>query len=694
MNDRPTNLTLVAAEVTRRTFLAHNPFRLLTSAATVQEFKAQILRGIFSPREKDGVRAVLDPNFVPFLRRSSHGLLVLLATLIFFSCLTYADDEQPKKAFFLPKNPTAAAYVLGRLSNKELTEAPRSEFVYVALLQRKGLERKYRVEALEGLAKVRSTDTLTELIGGIVELDKKGDESEPVVRELAVLLLQSKPAELSAKRGDLEKLTSEAQLSLTRQIGFAALVTADGSSDKTWQQVASDSAKLAELLLSVPLIRDANLRAGLYPKVEPLLHQTDPAEVRRAAIAAMVALPGHDAETFNTLASLVKAGTERPTAIVSLQRIPRKSWPKDQAETLIQSLLGYLQSVPVDKRTEPDVISAFQFASDLAGLLPPEKAATVARTLRGIGVSVFVIRAIPEQMLYDKTLIVAEAGKPVEIILINDDAMPHNLVVTMPGAIEEVGVAAEKMPPEPDAQGRLYTPDSPKVLHASKLVDPGQQTKLSFIAPTESGDYQYVCTFPGHWRRMNGTLAVVKDVEAYLASHAASSRPKMTEWKIDDVASDLAKAGAGRNFERGKDLFTKLACASCHKLGPAGVNYGPDLTDTFKQHHNNRAEVLRQILEPSLVVSNRYQNVQFEMKNGDELLGMIVKDNGESLVVQLGPSDALIQTLKKTDIKSQQPQNSSPMPLGLLNVLSKEEIFDLLAYLESGGKPQPHEHHP
>ena len=232
------------------------------------------------------------------------------------------------------------------------------------------------------------------------------------------------------------------------------------------------------------------------------------------------------------------------------------------------------------------------------------------------------------------------------------------------------------------------------MLFATKLVEPGQQTKLSFVAPESPGDYQYVCTFPGHWRRMVGTLTVVQDVEAYLASHAALAPPKMTEWKVDDLAPDLMKVSSGQNLAQGKELFTKLACAGCHKLGPAGLNYGPDLTDLFTRYQTNRADVLRQILEPSLVISNRYQNFQFEMKNGDELLGLIVKEDGETLTVQTGPSDALIQTFKKSDLKTQQPQTSSPMPMGLLNQLSKAEIFDLLAYLESGGKLPAHEHQP
>jgi len=604
-----------------------------------------------------------------------------------------AADEPPRKTLFLPKSPRAAAYVLGRLSNKELTEAPRSEFVYVALLERKGLERKYRLEALEGLAKIRNTDTLIELIGGINALDRKGEESEPVLTDLATPLLQAKTADLVAQRANLAKLATESQLALSRQVGYAALATADGSVDPIWRQTEADSARLADLLLSIPLIRDANLRAALYPKVEPLLRKADPAEVRRAAITAISAAPGHDAETFNTLSALVKSGIELPAAVASLQRLPKRAWPRDQAEPLIESLAAYLRSVPVDKRTEPDAVSAFQFATDLATLLPPEKAAAFGKKIRALGPSVFIVRTLPEQMLYDKALIVVEIGKPVEIILQNDDAMQHNLVLVTPGALEEIGQAAEKMLPEPDANLRLYVPQSPKVLQATRLLDPGQQAKLAFTAPDEPGDYPYLCTYPGHWRRMVGTLAVTRDVEAYLASHA-EAQPKITEWKLDDLAPDLAQLGRSRNLESGKEFFTKLACAQCHKLGGQGYAYGPELTDVFKRYNNNRAEVLRQILEPSRVIADRYRNHQLELKNGDELFGMIVKEDADTLTLQTGPSDALIRTLKKSDIKDRQPQSSSTMPIGLLNTLSKDQILDLLAFLESGGNgpAQGHRH--
>ncbi len=656
------------------------------------KFKGRPESFSLSRGERAGVRASVTSTFKTRSLQLAKFPRVVLTCLLAATLVSSGAEESPsKKEFFLPKSPVAAAYYLGRLSNKELIEAPRSEFVYVALLQRKGLERKYRIEALEGLAKVHNTDTLTELIGGLAELDKKGEASEAVLRDLSGILLQSKPANLTAKREALEKLTADAQLPLTRQIAYAGLITADGSVEKLWSKAEPEPANLSDLLLSIPLVRDANLRAALYPKIEPLLHKAEPAEVRRAAITAIVGVPGHDVETFNTLAALVRSGTERGAAVASLQKVPRKSWPKEQAEPLLESLMAYLKDVPVDQRTEPEALSAFQFATDLAGLLPPEKASVVGKTLRALGVSVFVIRTVPEQMLYDKTLIVVEAGKPVEIILINDDQMPHNMLVVSPGAAEEIGTAAEKMQPEPDAQGRLYVPESAKVLHATRMVDPGARTKLSFTAPDEPGDYQYVCTFPGHWRRMLGTLAVVKDVEAYLATHAATA-PKITEWKVEDLAADLAAAGLGRNIGRGRDIFTKLACASCHKFGADGVNYGPELTDVLKRYSNDRVELLRQIIEPSLAITNRYRNYEFELNDGESVFGMVVKEDGETLTVQTGPSDTLIQTLKKSDFRTQRPQNTSLMPVALLNTLSKEEILDLLAFIESGHNSQPNAH--
>ncbi len=602
-----------------------------------------------------------------------------------------AAQEAPKK-FYLPKNPTAAAYILGRLSNKDLVEAPRSEFVYVALLQRPGLERKYRVEALNGLAKERKTSVAEELVRALRELDGKGEKSAQVLSELGTIVTQTSPEELASQRAGFETLAGEAALALTRQIADAALVTAAGSADAIWAAKANDPAKLSDLIESIPLWRNPALRQAQFQKVKSLLDRKDAPELQKAATIALSSIPGHDVEIFHLLAGLVGSGVEAPTAIRSLQQIPRKSWPKEEAAALLNNVINYLKNVPVDQRTEPDAIAAVQFGNDLASLLPADQARTAGKELRNLGVAVFVIRTIPEQMLYDKTRLVLEAGKPVVIYLKNEDSMPHNIVVVQPGAVEEVGTAAEKMALEADAEGRLYIPNSSKILQATKLVEPGQQAKLAFTAPEEPGEYEYVCTFPGHWRRMTGKMVVVKDVDEYLATHNAPAEPKITEWKVEDFSGKLENLDAGRNLMAGKELFTKLACVQCHKLGAEGNSYGPELTTVFTRYQNNPAEVLRQILEPSLKIEDRYRTYNFDTKDGETVTGMVVKEEPDAVIVQSGPSEALIQTIKKSEIKAKQAQATSPMPLGLLATLDQEQILDLLAYVKSGGKAEPHQH--
>jgi len=603
-----------------------------------------------------------------------------------------AQERSLTNRFFLPQNPVAAAYVLGRLSNQELIAAPRSEFVYVALLERKGLDHKYRVEALEGLSKIRKTDSLTELVRGLDGLDKKGEEATETIRDLGQMLMRFKAEELAVKRTALETLATESQLSLTRQIGIAAAVTAEQSFEARWNLAATNANNFADLLLAVTLVPSAQLRSKLYGRVDELVRTATSSEVKRGAMTALVAIPGHDAESFKTLAGIVQTGPEQEAAIASLLRIPQKAWPKELVGPLATNLVTYLQNIPADERTSPAFASALQLATEAATLLPEDRSRNMTRTLRGLGPAVFVIHAVYEQMRFDKQLLVVEPGKPVAITLQNDDAMPHNVAILMPGTLEEIGQTAEKMPAEPDAEGRMYVPTSTKVLHATKLVPPGQTVQLAFTAPAEPGEYPFVCTFPGHWRRMVGTLAVTGDVDAYLVAHA-SQEPRITEWKLADLAPELGKVTPGRDLITGKELFARLACIQCHKLGEQGYAYGPNLTDVFTRYKSNRATVLEQILEPSKIIDDRYRNFSFDLKDSDPLTGMVLKEDAEAVTIQTGPADSLVQVLKKSDILKRSPQASSPMPVGLLNALSKEQILDLLAYVEYGANSPEHHHH-
>jgi azurin len=114
-----------------------------------------------------------------------------------------------------------------------------------------------------------------------------------------------------------------------------------------------------------------------------------------------------------------------------------------------------------------------------------------------------------------------EAGKPFEVIFINADAIPHNLVFVQPTTMQAVAEAVQTQAPDKlDSKGRSYVPENdPRILNATKMIEAGKSETLKMTAPTSEGTYQYVCTFPGHWSIMKGELIVTKDVKAYEAAH-------------------------------------------------------------------------------------------------------------------------------------------------------------------------------
>ncbi len=126
-------------------------------------------------------------------------------------------------------------------------------------------------------------------------------------------------------------------------------------------------------------------------------------------------------------------------------------------------------------------------------------------------VQVIRIKAIREALQYDLTQFTVTAGKPVEIIFENPDAMQHNLVIGKPRSLEIIGAAADKMITAKDGADKNYVPDTPQIIAAMPLVNPDQTYRLKFTAPATPGNYPYVCTFPGHWRLMNGVMKVVKE---------------------------------------------------------------------------------------------------------------------------------------------------------------------------------------
>lgn len=108
---------------------------------------------------------------------------------------------------------------------------------------------------------------------------------------------------------------------------------------------------------------------------------------------------------------------------------------------------------------------------------------------------------------FDMENITVKAGAKMKVTFKNNDDMLHNLVFTLPGASNEVGEMAIKL--GLNGQRLNYVPPTAKVLYHTLLLQPGQSDTIYFTAPEKPGNYQYVCSYPGHYLIMKGVLTVV-----------------------------------------------------------------------------------------------------------------------------------------------------------------------------------------
>ncbi|HQU42933.1 MAG TPA: HEAT repeat domain-containing protein, partial [Pirellulales bacterium] len=441
--------------------------------------------------------------------------------------------------------------------------------------------------------------------------------------------------------------------------------------------------------------------------------------VRRTAMNALTYIRGQEAKTFDTLAALVLhsekgASADLLPAIRAMQRIGRQYWNKQQVKPLLAAIVPAVRGLPVEDRTSESALDELEFADALASLLPIDEARRIRGELRELGVRVIKLGTLPERMSYDQDVIAVAAGKPVQFLLDNPDLMPHNFVIVQPGSLEEVGLLGESTAQQPGALERQYVPPSNKILLASRLLQPRGSQRLTFNAPTKPGVYPYVCTFPGHWRRMYGALYVVDDLdqylagpEAYLAAHPLEIKDELlkdrrprTEWKFDELAVAVDDLSSGRSFGDAKQMFTVASCVACHKLNGVGTEIGPDLSKLEAKYQP--VDILKEILDPSAKINEKFQTYTFLLDSGKTVTGLVLEETADAVKVIENPlAKAEPVVLRKSEIDQREKAKTSIMPKGLLDKLTRDEVLDLIAYIAARGDKSSnlfkggdgHEHH-
>src|SRR5262245_6840792 len=159
----------------------------------------------------------------------------------------------------------------------------------------------------------------------------------------------------------------------------------------------------------------------------------------------------------------------------------------------------------------------------------------------------------------------------------------------------------------------------------------------------------------------------------------ASNRPFVKAWVMQDFIDGHTDSRPNRDLARGQRLFAEAGCVPCHRFGQSGGVVGPDLTSVSSRF--DRRALLESILEPSRTVAEPYRNVTVTTRSDIIMEGRVVAEDAGSITLATNPVDPdRRQRLAKADIVSQRVSTVSPMPEGLLNTLTREEVFDLLAW--------------
>ena len=112
-----------------------------------------------------------------------------------------------------------------------------------------------------------------------------------------------------------------------------------------------------------------------------------------------------------------------------------------------------------------------------------------------------------DNMMYDKKVIEAKSGKSILLILnhkgkIGKEFMGHNFVLLKIGTdVDDFAKRAVK------AKNTDYIPEGNETLAYTKMIGGGESTSVNFQI-LEPGEYEFICSFPGHYNLMRGKLIV------------------------------------------------------------------------------------------------------------------------------------------------------------------------------------------
>ena len=135
------------------------------------------------------------------------------------------------------------------------------------------------------------------------------------------------------------------------------------------------------------------------------------------------------------------------------------------------------------------------------------------------------------------------------------------------------------------------------------------------------------------------------------------------------------------NAERGKELFRRdtIGCIKCHIVNGEGTDFGPALSEIGGKL--GKDALYEAILNPSAGIAVGFEAWRIELKDDNEVYGMIVSETPDELIIK--SPGGILNHVKKSEITRRTQQKLSAMPAGLAQLMTAQDLVDLVEYLSS-----------
>jgi putative heme-binding domain-containing protein len=137
----------------------------------------------------------------------------------------------------------------------------------------------------------------------------------------------------------------------------------------------------------------------------------------------------------------------------------------------------------------------------------------------------------------------------------------------------------------------------------------------------------------------------------------------------------------GGNAERGRVVFfgTIAVCSTCHAVKGEGGQIGPDLSKIAVLR--GKRDLLESVIFPSAGFARDYEPYTVTTRSGKVYSGILKRETADA--IYLIATDRAEIRVPRTDIDTIEPARTSIMPQGLDAQLSRLELTDLFAFLQS-----------